>query len=77
MFLRGFNTIFDQEKTGFATANKDNCYASDDKQGVGSVEWAPVIVKPVPNKHTMIMAVIIIALVVCIIALIVVIIQLK
>ena len=77
MFLRGFNTIFDQEKTGFATAHKDNCYASDDKQGVGSVEWAPVIVKPVPNKHTMIMVVIIIALVICVAVLIAVIIRLK
>ena len=48
--MRGFMTIFDQQRTGFATANKANCYASDDIGGIGSVEWAPEVHHD-PKRH--------------------------
>ena len=35
MFLRGYVSVFDQERTGFATANKKQCYGSDDDEAVG------------------------------------------
>ena len=43
LFMRGFVTIFDQQRTGFATASKMNCYGSDDLDGVGTAEWAPEV----------------------------------
>lgn len=55
VFLRGFTTIFDQERTGFATARKENCLATDDMDAVGSVEWAPVVGGKSPSVVTNVM----------------------
>lgn len=55
VFLRGFTTIFDQERTGFATARKESCLASDDVDALGSVEWAPVVGGKSPSNITNIM----------------------
>lgn len=67
VFLRGFTTIFDQERTGFATARKENCLASDDMDAVGSVEWAPVVGGKWPTVISNVMFWMIVALVVVVV----------
>ena len=77
MFLRGYAVYFDNEKTGFATASKDLCYAKEDSLGIGSVEWAPVIKVPSKKSHTVWLIAVILVLVVVVIACVGVIIRLK
>lgn len=77
MFLRGYTVYFDNEKTGFATASKDLCYAKEDSLGIGSVEWAPVIKVPSKKSHTVWLIAVILVLVVVVIACVGVIIRLK
>ena len=77
MFLRGYAVYFDQEKTGFGTAAKDHCYAKEDKLGVGTVEWAPVIHTKPKHKPNVLLITIIIVLSVVIITCVAVIIYLK
>lgn len=73
MFLRGYTSVFDQEKTGFATVLKDHCYASDDKEAIGSVEWAPIVHRDTSHSHTILIVSVIIILVLVIVVCIVII----
>ena len=76
--MRGFVTIFDEENTGFATANKEHCLATDDVAAVGSLEWAPTVEPVNPKPQYLVWLIVAIAvLVVVVIVCVVVIIYLK
>ena len=77
MFLRGYAVNFDNEKTGFATASKDICYAKEDALGIGTVEWAPEVKVPSKKSHTFWLILVILVLVVVVIACVIAIIRLK
>lgn len=78
LFMRGFVTIFDQENTGFAAADKEHCLATDDVDAVGSVEWAPTVEPVNPKPQYLVWLIVAIAvLVVVVIICVVVIIYLK
>lgn len=62
LFMRGFVTIFDQQRTGFATASKMNCYGSDDLDGVGTAEWAPEVKHSPKNPMTKLLVICVIVM---------------
>ena len=69
-------SVFDQERTGFATANKKQCYGSDDDEAVGYVEWAPTVDPVTPRPGYVIwlvvaLAVLVVVVIVCLIVIVV------
>lgn len=78
VFLRGYVSVFDQERTGFATVSKQECYGSDDDEAVGYVEWAPTVdpVSPKP-EYVLWMVVALAALVVLVIVCLIVIVVMR
>ena len=67
MFSRGFLTVFKRDLTGFATANKENCYAGDDAAGIGSVEWSREENRSKKNPWSLIVIIVLsVIIVVCI-----------
>lgn len=76
MFLRGYVAVFDQERTGFATANKKQCLGSDDDEAVGYVEWAPTVDPVTPRPAYVIwllvaLGVLVVVVIVCLIVIVV------